>query len=74
MILERIPDVQKLTAPEKLLLVGEIWDDLAAHPSEVPVTPEQIAEIDRRMEAYRNDPSRVTTWEEVRKRILGEAP
>ena len=65
MILETMPDVNRLTAAEKLLLVSELWDDLAAHPTEVPVSREQIAELDRRMEAYRRDPSQVTTWEAI---------
>ena len=73
MILETIPGVNQLTPAEKLLLVSELWDDLAAHPTEVPVSREQIAELDRRMEAYRRDPSQVTTWEAIQKRILGKA-
>lgn len=71
MILEKIPDVNRLTSAEKLLLVSELWDDLAAHPTEVPVSREQIAELDRRMEAYRRDPSQVTLWEAIQQRILG---
>ena len=71
MILETIPGVNRLTAAEKLLLVSELWDDLAAHPTEVPVSREQIAELDRRMDAYRRDPSQVTSWEAIQQRILG---
>ncbi len=71
MILETIPGVNRLTAAQKLLLVSELWDDLAAHPTEVPVSREQIAELDRRMETYRRDPSQVTTWEAIQQRILG---
>ncbi len=71
MILETIPDVKRLTPAQKLLLVTELWDDLAAHPTEVPVSREQIAELDRRMADYRCDPSRVTTWEAIQQRILG---
>ena len=67
MILETIPEVNRMTAAEKL----ELWDDLAAHPTEVPVSREQIAELDRRMEAYRRDPSQVTSWEAIQQRILG---
>lgn len=70
-ILETIPDVNLLTPAQKLLLVSELWDDLAAHPTEVPVSREQIAELDRRVEAYRRDPSQVTSWEAVQQRILG---
>ena len=72
MILETMPDVNRLTSAEKLLLVSELWDDLAAHPTEVPVSRERIAELDRRMEEYRRDPSQVTTWEAIQRRILGK--
>jgi putative addiction module component (TIGR02574 family) len=65
MILETIPDVNRMTPAQKLLLVTELWDDLAAQPIDVPVSREQIAELDRRMAEYRRDPSRVTTWEAI---------
>lgn len=71
MILETMPEIARLTAAQKLLLVSELWDDLAAHPAEVPVSREQIAELERRMEAYRRDPSQVTSWEAIQQRILG---
>ncbi len=70
MILQQHPELQQLSPAEKLELVSELWDDLAAHPEVVPVTREQIAELDRRMEAYRKDPSQVTTWEAIKARIL----
>jgi putative addiction module component (TIGR02574 family) len=50
-------------------LVTELWDDLAAHPENIPVTEEQIAELDRRMEEYRKNPTQVTTWEDIKERI-----
>jgi putative addiction module component (TIGR02574 family) len=73
MILEQHPEIQRLSPSEKFVLVTELWDDLAAHPADVPVSPEQIAELDRRMEAYRKDPTKVTTWEAIKERILGSA-
>ena len=72
MILESIPELKRLTSSEKLLLVSELWNDLAEHPAEVPVSREQIAELDRRMAEYRRDPSNVTTWEAIQKRVLGK--
>ena len=68
-ILEQHPDIQRLSPSEKLALVAELWDDLAAHPTDIPVTNEEISELDRRMEEYRKDPTRVTTWEAVKQRI-----
>lgn len=72
MILEQHPDIQRLSPSEKFALVTELWDDLAAHPANVPVAPEQIAELDRRMESYRQEPNQVTTWEAIKQRILGQ--
>lgn len=61
MILERFPQVQNMSHSEKLLLVSELWNDLEAHPSEVPVSREILAELDRRMEQFRQNPSKFTT-------------
>jgi putative addiction module component (TIGR02574 family) len=38
----------------------------------IPITPEQIAEVDKRLEEYRNNPDLGTTWEEVKARILSQ--
>ena len=73
MILDPHPELRQLLTADKLALVTELWDDLAAHPEEVPVAPELIAELDRRMEAYRKDPTQVTTWEAVEARLLGRS-
>ena len=73
MILEQHPELKRLSPADKLALVSELWDDLAAHPEDVPVSPELIAELDRRMEDYHRDPTRVTTWEAVKTRLLGGA-
>jgi putative addiction module component (TIGR02574 family) len=70
MILERFPEVQKLTPSEKLIFVSELWNDLEANPSEVPVSPDVIAELDSRMEHFRQHPEEFTTWEKVKDRVL----
>jgi putative addiction module component (TIGR02574 family) len=73
MILEKFPDVQKLTPSEKLIFVSELWNDLEANPSEVPVSREVIAELDRRMEHFRQHPEEFITWEEVKERVLSKS-
>jgi putative addiction module component (TIGR02574 family) len=70
MILESLPQVSNLSFQQKLLLVTELWDELAANPQQLPVSQEVIAELDRRMESYRKDPSNVTTWEAIQHRLL----
>jgi putative addiction module component (TIGR02574 family) len=69
MIMERIPALAGLTTAEKFILVSELWDDIAAHPERIPLSEEQLAEMDRRMETYRANPEDVTTWEEIQARL-----
>ena len=71
MILEQHPELSRLSPSDKLMLVTELWDDLATNPDQIPVTDVVIAELDRRMEQHRKDPAAVSTWEEVQLRILG---
>jgi putative addiction module component (TIGR02574 family) len=71
MVIEHFPEVRQLSSAEKLIFVSELWDDLAEHPSEVPVDREIIAELDRRMEEFREHPERFTTWEAIQQKVLG---
>jgi len=58
-----------LPPDEKLQLVQDLWEDLAAHPDDVPVPPWQIAEAKRRKAEFEQDPSSGVTWEEMKRRI-----
>ena len=69
MIVESLPAISRMSRPEKMLLVAELWDEIARDDSELPLTREQIAELDRRMLHYRQHPEEVTTLEEIKARI-----
>lgn len=56
-------DIDALTPAEKLELVERLWDSLT--PDDVPVSPEQAAELDRREALLRADPQRGRPWREV---------
>ena len=66
MIIERLPEVLKLTKAEQAELYCELGDLLARDDAWDQLSPEVIAELDRRMEEYRLDPSTGRTWEEVK--------
>jgi putative addiction module component (TIGR02574 family) len=70
MIKETIPELEKLSTADKFALAVELWDELSSNPDEIPVTEEQLNELDRRFEEYRHDPDKVVTWEEAKARIL----
>jgi len=69
MILERLPEVLKLTKAEQAELYSELGDLLARDDAWAELSPEVIAELDRRMEEYRRDPSTGRTWDQVKARI-----
>ena len=58
-----------LSTPEKLQLVEDLWDDLAATPEAVPVHDWQKEELDRRKARLACNPASGLTWEDVKRRV-----
>lgn len=58
-----------LSPAEKLQLVEDLWDDLAATAEEVPIHDWQKAEVARRKANLMNNPASGLRWEDVRARI-----
>jgi putative addiction module component (TIGR02574 family) len=58
-----------LSASEKLQLVEDLWDDLAATPEDVPVHDWQKEELARRKANLLKNPESGLSWEEVKRRI-----
>lgn len=64
-------DVLSLSVPERIQLVEDIWDSIAEIPEAVPLTSDQKAELDRRLDAYHRNPDEGSPWGMVRERIRG---
>jgi len=58
-----------LSPSEKLQLVEDLWDDLAATPEAIPVYDWQKEELARREANLRKNPGSGLTWEEVKRRV-----
>ena len=58
-----------LSPPEKLQLVEDLWDDLAATPEDIPVHDWQNQELDRRKANLPRNPASAVSWETVKQRI-----
>jgi putative addiction module component (TIGR02574 family) len=58
-----------LSPSEKIQLVEDLWDDLAATPEAVPVHDWHIEEIERRKANLNANPASALTWEEVQRRV-----
>lgn len=61
---------KKLSIPERLTLVQEIWDSIAEDNEYFELTEEQRQELDRRLESFRTNPSQGRTWEEIKAEFL----
>ena len=61
--------IQDLSLDERIKLVQDIWDSVAAEQGAIPVTEGQRRELDRRLEAYRLDGDRGLLAAEAIERI-----
>lgn len=55
-----------LTPPEKLQLLEDLWDDLAATPTKIPIHQWQKDELARRKAHLLNNPGSALSWEKVK--------
>jgi putative addiction module component (TIGR02574 family) len=58
-----------LSPSEKLQLVEDLWDDLAATPETVPVHDWEKEELARRKANLMKNPTSGLTWDEVKRRV-----
>jgi putative addiction module component (TIGR02574 family) len=58
-----------LSFPEKLQLVGDLWDRIANSPELLPIPDWQKEELDRREANYAANPTPLVGWEEAKRRI-----
>lgn len=63
----------KLPSSERADLALALWESLdeADRDASFELTPELVAELDRRMAEHDADPSTAIPWEEVRKKLSG---
>jgi len=61
--------IRRLSVPERVRLVQEIWDTLQPTAEDLPLTEEQRELVDRRLAQHRRDPSSTVPWEEARARL-----
>ena len=64
-----LSDITKLSVSERIQLVEDIWDSIAAEPESIIVTEAQRQELDLRLDNYKNNPQPGSPWDEVKKRV-----
>jgi putative addiction module component (TIGR02574 family) len=62
-------DIASLTPEERLHLLEQLWESLAAKPEALPLTDAQRAELDRRLDELEAEGPVGIPWDEVLSRI-----
>ena len=64
-----IQEILKLTVEERIQLVEDIWDSIAADKETFELTQEQKDELDCRSKWFDKNPGEGRTWEELKAEI-----
>jgi len=64
-------EIKKLSVAERILMVQEIWDSIAAEQGALAVTEAQKTELDRRIASHGASPNEGRSWEEIKRRLKG---
>lgn len=72
-LLSELTSVFDLSPAEKLQLVEDLWDDLAATPAVIPVHDWQKDELPRRKERLHDHPPLAISWEDMVLRVRRRA-
>ncbi|MCL4553909.1 MAG: addiction module protein [Actinobacteria bacterium] len=62
-------DFNRLSVSERIQLVEDLWDSIAASGADIPLTSAEIQELDRRLDEFEANPGVGVPWDEVRARI-----
>ncbi len=61
-------ELARLTPPERLALIAQLWDSLES--DELPLTAAQKAELDRRLKSLDQDRPEVVTWAALKAELV----
>jgi len=62
--------IHRMSVDERMRLVAEIWDSIAAEPGPAPLTEAQRRELERRLDDHEADPGDVIPWDEIKAAAL----
>jgi putative addiction module component (TIGR02574 family) len=65
-------EIGRLTPPERLALIAQLWDSL--EHEQLPLTEAQHAELDRRLASLDEDRHTGVTWVALKSELEGRCP
>jgi putative addiction module component (TIGR02574 family) len=65
----QVSEILELSVTEKLRIVEEIWDSIVKNPSALPITGEERAVLDKRLQEYRENPTEGIEWNQLKMKL-----
>lgn len=65
-------EITRLTPPERLALIGDLWDSMT--DAETPLPPAQRRELERRLASFDQDRAQGVSWEQFKADLAARAP
>lgn len=70
MIAETIPELQNLSSQDKLILAGELCEELCDESGSETPDPAIVQILEERWQDYLKNPEKVFTWDQIKTRLL----
>jgi putative addiction module component (TIGR02574 family) len=64
-------DINQYSIPERVAMIGEIWDSMVDEAGVVPLTDEQKKILDQRIAESEEFPDDVVPWSEIKRELFG---
>lgn len=64
-----IAEILQLSVAERVQIVEDIWDSISNSPDELPLSETEKAELDKRLESYRQNPNEGIEWETLKRNL-----
>ncbi|MGE3595242.1 MAG: addiction module protein [Dehalococcoidia bacterium] len=62
--------IDRLSVADRIALVHDIWDSIAAEVEQTPLTDTEHREVERRLATHRANPEAAIPWEQVEAEAL----
>ena len=64
-----LPEISKLSTPENILLVDDLWGSISADKSSIPVPESRKSELDIRIKRYTSAPGALLSLDDLQTKI-----
>ena len=65
-------EISRLSPQERLTLIEQLWDSLT--DADIPLTPAQQAELERRLATLDHDRAQAVTWDSLKAELAQRCP